>query len=342
MGLKFDWIKDDRDDKTLFNVKLDPKKPKKKGFVLDWEKSVGWSGNPFKDEILMPVQDFIAGKNEERKNLNLFLIHDNRFGLIRGDIGTGKTILLQWLGYELVNFQKQYVVCYLPAKELKYDAFLKKMVKPFTPALKEIFFKNFSYTTGNVFNLIKEKMPSKNIVFLVDDTEELSKEHFDLLVNLFESMKNIKVFASINPSSEKSVDLSKFGSDDLGIRLKEPDYEELREMIEKRIENFGGIDIKPFSNAQLKALAKKIGNNPREFLSLCNKKAIELSLDKKPFEADIDDEDIEGMEEEISGFKYDNTVNMDDHHVDSDSTFEGDKIVQEILGTEPKKKRKNK
>lgn len=332
--IKFKWVKDDREDKVLYQTKLSNNKKKRKGkndFVLDWESSLGWSDNPFKDEILIPPNNFIAGREKEKKKLNLFFIHGNRFGTLKGSEGQGKSFLLKWLADELINYQNKYIVCYLPSKELKYDEFLKSIAKPFSSV-----FKSVKLSSQNVFSLVKEKLSSnKELVLLIDDIEEVSNEHMDLIKNLYGSMKNVNLIFSMS----KNVDLSYFGNDELGIVLKDMDIDALKNMIKKRIENVGGIEIEPISNVQLKTLVKRAANNPRKLLEICNKKAIELSLEKKDnfFEDEVfESEDMKKLEADLesrkSSYSYDNTVDVDEIPLEQDKTvLEGDKIIQEIL-----------
>ncbi len=341
--IKFKWVKDDREDKILYQTKFSKSKPRsktKKDFVLNWENNLDWSENPFKDEILMPVNEYIAGREKEKKELNLFFIHGNRFGSIKGSEGQGKSFLLKWLGYELVNYQKKYIVCYLPAKELKYDELLKKIVKPFSSM-----FKSMDYTPKNVFSLIKEKLPSnKELILLLDDLEDVSSEHLDLIKHLYNSMKNVTLLVSLK---SKKIDLSDFGDDQLGLTLKDMGLDDLKDIIKIRIENVGGIEIEPFSNVQIKTLSKKANNNPRKLLGLCNKKAIELSLGKKEdyFEDEVfDNDDIKELEEDLavhsSSFDYENSLEVDESEISQGETvFEGDIVVQEILKADKSKKK---
>ena len=348
--LNFEWVKDDRDEKILFEKDAKEKKPKtKKGFVLDWESALGWKENPFKDEVKLPIKDFISGFTEERKKLNLFFIHNSRFGLIKGAPGTGKTILLKWLGYELLNFQKKFIVCYIPAKEIRYEDFLKKMIKPFRTFHAPKFMDKFQYTRQNVYQFIKGKNnPSKNIALLIDNIENLSHDHLSLVKDIFGAMRNVHLIATIDIATKGKIDISDLGDDEAGIIISKMSAEDLTEMIEKRIEAAGGIDIEPFTTAQLRANAKKSGYEPREFLKICNKQAIELSVVKKEDtgygnaeEEYKESEDIRQIEKDLAQHDVDVTYETESHDIEvenSSEEYEGDKVVQEVLGKASKKK----
>lgn len=320
--IKFKWVKDDRDKKILFKSDLN-KKNKEKDFFLEWEKNLGWDSNPFETEITLPINKFISGREEEKKKLNIFFIQNKRYGLIKSNQGEGKSILLLWLKDELNKYNK-YHVLYLPIKELLYDSFLKEMLSPFPIQ------RNFGHSLKKVFEVYKKS--SRNYVFLIDDIHELSKEYLNLLKDIYNSNKNIKIIASIDSKKEKKLNF--LDEDNLNLKLKQMKFEEIREMIKKRIESVGGIDIEPFNNVRLKMIIKKSSNNPRSIISLCSKKSVELSLNH---EDEIDEDEINEIKDEIKegSFSYDNTVNLDQNNL-----FEGDLIVQEILANNPNPNKK--
>lgn len=349
--IKFQWVKDDRDEKIFFKSKEKKKKKiltKKKGtgLVLDWESALEWKGNPFKEKLNLPIHEMFAGRVNERKKLNLFFIHSSRFGSIRGGSGEGKSSLLTWLEYELQNFQKRYIISYLPSKELRYGAFLKKLVKPF---VSFGLVGNKDLTSHQAFEVIRDKNnSSKEIVFLIDDFDELSDEHYDLMISLFKSMKNIRIIVTY---TTKKHDLSPFGQDDIKVNLQGMKPEGLRDLLVHRIEHVGGVDIDPFTESLVKSLGKKSNHNPMEFLALCNKKAIDLSVGEDK-EDDLAVDDLKDLEQDMarhqtdvekSSASYESTVHVEEEiKPNSEPIFEGDKIVQEILASGSSKKKSSK
>jgi len=332
--IRFKWVRDDRNDNILFE-KTFSKKKSKKDFILAWEKHIGWDGNPFNDEILKPVKEYIGGFKEEKKNLNLFLIEGRRFGIISGKDGSGKSMLLRWVEESLSDAKGDYIVAYLDCKNLKFDNFFKEIAKNFVPSFKKALLNNLD--KQKVFKIVKERT-SKKIVFIVDDFHELSKVNMQFLNDLFNSTR-IQVILSINPDKNKSIDISGFGDDSLRVKLSKMDSDSAREMVKKRIESVGGIDIDPLNDVILKTISKKAEFNPRKILSLCNKKAVELALGKKD---EIEDEEIAFEEEQI--FQNTHSVEVPEEEQrpldDVEVVYEGDKIVQEILNSGKTKKKK--
>ena len=93
-------------------------KPKDDQFIIDWDKELGWKQNPFLAKIGYPPDKFIAGYNEERLKINLFVIKKYYFGIIAGDKGTGKTALLRWMEYELNKHKDKLYVNFIDVKTL--------------------------------------------------------------------------------------------------------------------------------------------------------------------------------------------------------------------------------
>jgi ABC-type cobalamin/Fe3+-siderophores transport system ATPase subunit len=70
-------------------------------FVLDWQKKLGYKQDPFVAQPSKNVGDYIVGREKERENLNLFIIKQEKFGILHGPKGSGKTTLLLWLERQL-------------------------------------------------------------------------------------------------------------------------------------------------------------------------------------------------------------------------------------------------
>ena len=135
--IKFKFAKD-KEEKPIKTVKLGKKKNKeikeikhkvvkpikkegKKSFILDWESELGYSENPFKIKILSPVTNYIAGYEKEKNRINLFIINNEKFGIISGQYGAGKTILLKWLYEQLQKYKEKVIVLFLNGKVLSQE-----------------------------------------------------------------------------------------------------------------------------------------------------------------------------------------------------------------------------
>ena len=56
---------------------ISKEKPSEDGFVLDWERALGYKANPYKNEILEPVSSYTADFDIEKEKLNLFIYRNN-------------------------------------------------------------------------------------------------------------------------------------------------------------------------------------------------------------------------------------------------------------------------
>lgn len=331
------WVADDRDKKILFESAPSNNKEKKhKGMVIDWIKKYKWESNPFIDEILEPLPDYAVGYEQEKKQINLFFVQNNRFGLIKGPSGIGKTTILRWVAGELKPFEDKYKVYFVSVKDIKKD-FISNIVKPFL----SFSILNKNYTPHEAVQLIsKHSDTKKQMIFLIDDIHNLDSINQEFLKDLISSVKNISILCTSNSDAKHSI--KEIGKDELGMELKEITFDGIYELVKKRIERVDGIDIDPFTVVQLKTITKKASGNPREVLSLCTKKAAELALmgnDPSAKDADIDKDDLKELEAELSVYNknaesIDNTKSSQKSKENSNNTemYEGDRIVQEVLG----------
>lgn len=257
-------------------------------FVLDWEKRLGFSKNPFLNEILSPIEKFISGYKGEKEKLNLFVIEKKHFGTICAPNGYGKSTILCWLAKQLKKHSKKVIVISLKGKNLQEGrGFLNILLDPFT-SIFQIGTKkaHLSMTTEEVISLIKRKLGKKSLILLVDDFESISKQNLDLLNSLIPSLaisiicagsdEKIDKFKSKCENDEKGI--AHHFKDHLNLKLHGLSIADMRKMIQKRVEFFGGVGIEPFNDTYLRQIYTKIDKSPSRMLKLCNEHAIELSV----------------------------------------------------------------
>lgn len=314
--LKFEKDKEDRPIKT---VKLgkekkkgkEIKKPKvkpraQKSFVLDWEAELGYSENPFKSKILTPVSDYFVGYEKERNKTNLFIINNEKFGIISGQDGVGKTILLRWLYEQLQQYKDKILVLFLNGKVLSQEFILvKSMVNP----LLSIYEKKIKKVNKDVniernLSVLKRKLGSKKLILLIDDVEIIPSRVLFLLKKIY-SVMPLQIIMACNNQVAQKLRAEDWLKDRLKIQLKGLGVSETRAMIGKRIKNFGGEDIFPFDDSYIRKICKNAAYNPKQILVLCQHYAIELAVKqlkrKTPKETTVVKEEVkeqEGVREE--------------------------------------------
>src|SRR3989344_2578371 len=102
---------------------------KKKQFVIDWYKEFNFRDDPFKPEILDPIEDYVVNYENERRKLNYFIIEKLPICLIEGPNGCGKTTLLHWLAYE-ISKDKGRIITILINENTNYDKLILQIITP--------------------------------------------------------------------------------------------------------------------------------------------------------------------------------------------------------------------
>jgi len=262
-------------------------KKDKDEFIIDWEKRLGFSKDPFMDDIQKPIERFITGYKEEREKLNLFIIEKKRFGTISAEFGYGKSTVLFWLAKQLRRHSRKIIVLPLNGKILlEGKGFLSAIIHPFLGIIEKTIKKpHFSMTSEEICSRVKRKLGRKTLVLLVDCFTSISKQNLALLNDLFSSISIRVVFAG-NPrqidkfksSCASDQDIAKNFNDQLNIKLHGISFKDMKDLIMKRVEFYGGIGIEPFNEPYLKKLYKKSEGSPSRMLNLCHDQAMELSV----------------------------------------------------------------
>tara|TARA_Y100000310_G_scaffold91953_1_gene89488 strand:- start:4639 stop:5889 length:1251 start_codon:yes stop_codon:yes gene_type:complete len=303
MPIKFKYEEDPEDDTPVskpeedveeeiaeevpIHEPVDPKKAKKKGFVLNWEQALSFRADPFTSDTPSPVEDHIAGMKKERNKLNLFIINNSRFGTIQGEEGAGKTILMHWLKEALDEHDEKLVCVYVDASN-KDTRVLKEIVVPLMSRYEKTVKKGqLKMSLDQFVFFIQEKMGDKKLVVLVDGVKALLPKDLVLFSKLYKLISLQVVIADTKEAIRDSilgrveriedVDKSQF-HDDLHIAVDGLSLGEAEDMITTRIEAVGGQGITPFSHNTLRALHRKSNGNPKDLIALCKTKAIELSV----------------------------------------------------------------
>jgi len=287
----------------------------KKELIMDWYRAFGWHSNPFEDEILEPIEDFIVGQEQIRQKINYFLIENHRFGTISAEAGNGKTFLLTWLRKQLEKHrnkviadyfvggdkdfienavwrlltlkEKTYVKSFVDSPLRKGIGFLRSKIRTPGHSLFDLFaiIRQKEYTADDlskVLDFIKERAKKTHLVILIDDIEFLGKRNLLFLRMLLFHHFKIQIIVAGSASGIEKTGVKKFGEkDQLGIKLKPLDFDDFKELVSKRITYYGGRGLYPFTDDQLKKLYDKGNRNIKRVLNLCADRAIKLALKQK-------------------------------------------------------------
>ncbi len=324
--IRFRFVNDEEDDKPISwrfgssgQAPVRPSAPEthysghhqeeqQKGFVLEWDRALGFSQNPFVDKVLTPTSHYIAGYQDAREKLNLFVINENTFGVIMGSSGIGKSFMMQWLFEQLSAFKAKLLPIYISGDSKSQQPILSDIVVALMSAYERTVKKGqLALTLEGFASWIKKKADRKKLVLLIDGAKRVAVKDIQLFNLLFKAMPALIIVAETKEGYEKSIfsriskmaDIkAEYFEDTLKLTLEGLSFEEAREMLQKRIEAFGGHDISPFHDPMLKALHKRAEGNPKELLELCKKKAIELSVKHSQSSLDLtkQEKEIEKIE----------------------------------------------
>ncbi len=267
----------------------------KKEFVLEWDKALGFSKDPFAGT--MAGSEFFTGYHAERKKLNLFIITDGKFGIIEGEEGTGKTVLMRWLYEQLAAFKSKVVAVYVDGKAPNQQPVLSDIVVELMGQVEKTMKHGKLQMTLDGFALwIKKKVGEKKLVILIDGLKRVTPRDLQLFDKLYRMMNVVIIAADTKAGIEKSllqridkieeISAGNF-KDTLNMKLSGLDYKGAEEMIIKRMESAGSHGLGPFNESILRGLHKKAEGNMRRMLELCRKKAIELSVKQEEASHDM-------------------------------------------------------
>ncbi|MAE13767.1 hypothetical protein CMO92_04330 [Candidatus Woesearchaeota archaeon] len=247
-------------------------------FSLDWERKFGWNSDPFVDHIPESVDPFLAGLDDAKQGLNLFILKEKQFGLIRGAKGSGKSILTKWFTLELKNFENRIETIHLDVPPVfSEQALCKQITEPLTSFTERKKKKDSPYTFEDVLHAIGKKTKTKRCIIIFDPLDNLTREALYVAVKLF-ALPNVQVVATCSKEFYSNLPKTVKDQDCLSLEIKSLTPTELKDLLQKRIAFFGGKSIEPFTEKELQSLHKKTIGNPRELLKEAKEIALKKSL----------------------------------------------------------------
>lgn len=277
------------------------------GLNFEWYKKFNWKGVPFEDRITHSTE-LVAGYIKERNDIEKWIVQKKTFGVIRGIFGTGKSTLRFWtenLLQESKRADNIVVNSLYGIENLDAATFKEKLLSPVLPfySIARITKKHAKANEKELAALMKKYLQNKHMYVLIDEVQDIPKDTLSTIRFLSSELElNLSILLCIPLNIyNQNIKDSLLDRDQLNILLSKMNYDEMKEMIRKRIEFYGGSDLKPFTEDILKKIYAKSGGRPRVILNLCNDYAFDLATHGKAEvkEIAIPDDEVKEVEQEV-------------------------------------------
>ncbi|MBR9693111.1 ATP-binding protein [Candidatus Woesearchaeota archaeon] len=274
------------------------------GFVLDWQKKLGYREDPFIERPKKKIIEFLVDREEERERLNLFVIKQERFGIIQGVRGSGKTTLLNWLSQQLrFSFFTLKVVRISGKPVTSSKLFFKTLLDAaLNPIEKTMTKPHEKLKKDELTPFLLQKLRKKRVLIIIDDAQLLAKENRHLLQDILHTCPGGQVLLALERVLKEH---ESYGKDELKVVLEDMPTAALRDLIQKRIELVGGYLTHPFDKDELNKLVVRSKKNPVRLLTIARDRAIELSIKAgpPPKPPKPETKHVEKMQQSLTGMK---------------------------------------
>lgn len=265
------------------NMKLKPVSTKG-NLVLNWTRVFCWRDDPFKDELLYPIDEFVIVDKEKQNALNRFLVKGEAFGTITGPEGSGKTAFLHWLHWELESHHPDVVPCLIDCsgKKVSDVSLIKQLMLPFLNLYQKTVSRPFEEMgPAELAAYIKSKVREKPFVLLIDEPYNISEKGLAVLEELQKTGITFQLIVAGEKEALKKTVIGKGLKDTLKFELDGLSAELIVVLLQKRIEAVGGTGIYPFDHQMIKILYTQTKGIPASVLHHAKEKVIQLSIERK-------------------------------------------------------------
>jgi type II secretory pathway predicted ATPase ExeA len=271
----------------------------------EWFKELSWNKNPFTLEI--NLNSFIA-KTDKIDEIISAIEDNDKYILITGPTGVGKTTLLKWI-------EEKYNSFYVPKPPISEDEILNlfkaKLLKP--TLIQKILKKDTDLNLYNITEKYNKKHKGKKTLILIDEAHETKLQTLEWIRSLTEQMEGTTlILAGLKRLKTEHLShletlMQRISKD---IELNPLSKEETINLIKKRISIVNGNGLEPFTLDSAIEIYNQTGGYPREILKKCkeqiekalneNKKIIDLNLFKEEKEIKKQQQTIEQKLENIT------------------------------------------
>lgn len=242
--------------------------------MKQWLDKFGWRENPFNFKI---YPDVMVGYKDELSELDRAIKANNKFSVILGKTGAGKTNLLKWIVSQTVNDSNVYYMPKPPKNEENFLEYLRDEL------LQPGFFSSLfnSYSLYNIHHELDDELNEPSYL-VIDEGHEASVEVLEWIRTVIDHVDNLSVITAGLPEFRETL------SDEVHtlmsratdiIFLSSLNKDETISLVKKRIERVGGNSLEPFTQGALLEIYDYTGGFPREILRACNSCVVEAAME---------------------------------------------------------------
>lgn len=244
-----------------------------------------WSQNPFTFRI---YPDLMIGYEDRHRRIRNSIASRNKFTLLVGETGAGKTNLLRSVERSVPG-----TVFYMakpPITEQDLLMYLRDEVLQQGRISRWL----RSYSLYNIHDAVNKKYDDQ-VVLLVDEGHEASTEVLEWLRTAIDHIDGMSVVAAGLPEFkdrlQDEVNTLYSRATDV-VSLTSLDRDETIELIRKRIEEVGGSSTEPFTQAALLQVYEATDGFPRDVLRVCSDCVVTAADEGKTI---IDEDDVRAV-----------------------------------------------
>lgn len=231
----------------------------------EWLERLDWEENPFNFKI---YPELMVGYGDEISAISDAIEAGNKFSMILGQTGAGKTNLLKWL---VSRYEDEFDVYYMPKPPTTNEDLLEFLEREILqPGLIDRWFND--YTLYNIYDELEAELEGQSLL-VVDECHEASTDVLRWIRTAIDHVDDLTVVAAGLPSFERTLkeDIPTLHSRATAIvRLESLDRDESFELVRQRIETVGGRSLEPFTRDAVLEIYQRTGGFPREILRACN------------------------------------------------------------------------
>lgn len=252
-----------------------------------------WDHNPFNFKI---YPDLMVGYDSAIQQVSEAISADNKFSIVVGETGAGKTNLLKWL---VESHEDERDIYYMPKPPTNNDHLLEflrdEILQPgFIQRLTN------SYTLYNIHESLQDDLDEPTVL-IIDEAHEASMEVMQWIRTALDHVDNLSIVAAGLPEFKDTLeeDVNTLYSRATSIvELQSLNRDESIELVRERIEKAGGSGLEPFTQDALLEIYERTQGFPREVLRACNDCVVHAAREGKSI---IDRTDVEEIVAPITG-----------------------------------------